>query len=135
MLMLKAMPERLRFGAPFSSRMPPTKATITYITLPILSQQWHQAYWHTDWLFQNCQTDCIVDLIKIRLRTFFMAENLNDLLSVHHFLHKPFCTGNGYLLLKEITGGMAADITGHHKRHDHHAARRLPAPAKCCNKP
>ena len=36
MLMLKAMPEMLTLGAPASISAPPTSATITYITLPML---------------------------------------------------------------------------------------------------
>ena len=37
MLMLNAMPEMLKLGAPFNSRAPPTSATITYITLPMFA--------------------------------------------------------------------------------------------------
>ena len=36
MLMLKAMPEMLMLGAPASISAPPTSATTTYITLPML---------------------------------------------------------------------------------------------------
>ena len=63
----------------------------------------------------------IIYLIKISLGAFLMAENLDDLLTVHHLLYKAFRAGDGNLLLKEVAGGMSADVPGD-KGHDHHAA-------------
>ena len=50
-----------------------------------------------------------------------MAENLDDLLAVHHFLYIAFRPRNVNLLAQEQAGGMAADVAGQ-QRHDHNAA-------------
>ena len=60
----------------------------------------------------------VVDLIEILFGAFLMAEDLDDLLAVHHFLHKALGAGDGFLLLEEVAGGMAADVAGDEKHDD-----------------
>ena len=65
-----------------------------------------------------------------------MAEDLDDLLAVHHFFNEAFGLAERVLLADEVFGGFAADILGrkrhaddaenddHHQRHaviEHHA--------------
>ena len=50
-----------------------------------------------------------------------MAENLDHLLAVHHFLHEALCARYGYLLLQKIAGGAAAHIFGNKGHNDHSA--------------
>ena len=50
-----------------------------------------------------------------------MAEDLDDLLAVHHLLHEALGLGDGHLLLQEVAGGMAADVAGG-EEHDDDAA-------------
>ena len=60
--------------------------------------------------------ELIVELVKILLCRFLMAEDLDDLLTVHHFLDEAFCFAEGVLLADKVFCGLAADIFGG-KRH------------------
>ena len=58
-----------------------------------------------------------VDFIKVRLSLFLVAEDLDDLLSLHHFLDKPFRLCDGALCGKEILARPAADQLCHEDDH------------------
>ena len=60
----------------------------------------------------------LVNFVKILFGLFFVAENLDDLLSVHHFLHKAFCLSDGFLLADEIFGRAASDPLGNENHGD-----------------
>ena len=51
-----------------------------------------------------------VDPVKIFLCLLFVAEYLDNLLSVHHLLHIAFHISQGFLLADEVTGGFATNL-------------------------
>ena len=57
-----------------------------------------------------------VDLVKVRLGGFLVAEDLDDLLTGHHLFHKGFGIGDGDLLAQEELGRTRGDGAGreHH---------------------
>ncbi|CCX38489.1 uncharacterized protein BN452_02363 [Clostridium sp. CAG:1013] len=62
----------------------------------------------------------VVDLVKLFLGFFLVAEHFDHFLAVHHFFHKAFRAADGLLLADKELGGLAADLF-HHKDHGHHA--------------
>ena len=69
------------------------------------------------------EEDLVVDLIKVGLGGFLMAEDLDDLLTGHHFLHKGLGVGQSDLLAQEVGGRPLGDCTGgkdHADNANHH---------------
>ena len=58
------------------------------------------------------EEDFVVDFVKVGLGSFLVAEDLNDLLAGHHFLHERLGVGQSDLLAQEIGGGALGDRTG-----------------------
>ena len=57
-----------------------------------------------------------------------MVKDLDDLLTVHHFLDKALCLTDGLLLFDKVFGRTAADFLGnnHHGSHAHKEEQRHP---------
>ena len=62
----------------------------------------------------------VVDLVKICFRLLLVAENLDDLLAVHQFLHEALGAAERLLLADEVARRVAADLP-HNEEHEHDA--------------
>ena len=54
--------------------------------------------------------ECVVYLVEARKARIFVAEHLDDLLTVHHLLNIALGLGDGLLLAQEKARGTAADL-------------------------
>ena len=61
--------------------------------------------------------EVVVDLVEVGHGLLLVAEDLDDLLAVHHLLHEALRAAQGLLLANEVPGGAAAHLP-HHQ--DHH---------------
>ena len=54
----------------------------------------------------------VVDAVEVALCLLFMAEDLDDLLAVHHLLDEALRLTDGALLFEEVSARTAADDFG-----------------------
>ena len=73
------------------------------------------------------ETKLFVDLIKICLCFFLVAEHFDHFLTVQHFLNKAVYLAKRFLLLIKISAGALGEFSGNHQhnaRHKHRNARQ-----------
>ncbi|MPM45441.1 hypothetical protein SDC9_92128 [bioreactor metagenome] len=63
----------------------------------------------------------VVDRVEARLGLRLVAEHLNDLLTVHHFLDEALRLTERALLANEELGGVSADLLDH-EQHERDSA-------------
>ena len=108
MLMLKAMPEMLMFGTSGQQQRAAHQRHDHIHHVADVAQQRHQDVGKAV-AVAGVEEDLVVDLVKVLLGAFLVAEDLDDLLAGHHFLHKGLGLGQRDLLAQEVLGGTAGD--------------------------
>ena len=68
-------------------------------------------------------TELVVYAVKVLNALRLVAEHLDDLLAIHHLLHKAFGIGNGALLFHEEARRAAAEALGN-EEHKHYACKQ-----------
>ena len=68
----------------------------------------------------GCFEDFVIQLIKGFDCFFFMIEDLNNLLAVHHLFDVGIHRTDGLLLLDEVLAGQRSDLAGYHEHKANH---------------